>query len=186
MFKLFSARSPSPPETRAGQESTLGTPSRQPTSGMGGTTSRKQMLALVLRETLLRNGVPASWVGMEFFRTMDRAGSRTDGIHVRLVVRDGHPDLPARMLVLERDFRRRVQLIDYRAVEWLQGVSWQFELPEEEEQAAAAWTAPAAERPAAAPARVEEDGPLLISRGARARQQDARGLTFASTEPAPL
>jgi hypothetical protein len=185
MFKLFSARSPSPPETRAGQESSLGTPTRQPSSGMGGTTSRKQMLALVLRETLLRNGVPASWVGMEFFRTMDRAGSRTDGIHVRLVVRDGHPDLPARMLVLERDFRRRINLIDYRAVEWLQGVSWQFELPEEE-QAAAAWAAPAAVRPVAAPAGAEEDGPLLISRGTRARQQDARGLTFASTEPAPL
>ena len=37
---------------------------RGPTSGVGGTASRKQMLAIVLRETLLRNTVPSGCVGM--------------------------------------------------------------------------------------------------------------------------
>lgn len=185
MFKLFTAPTARSSESRGGPESTLVTPAKAAPSGMGGTASRKQILALALKETLLRNGVPSSWLGIEFFRTMDRAGARTDGIHVRLLVRDGHPDLPARMLALERDFRRRVTFIDYRAPEWLQGISWQFELPEE---AQALDAPPAGQRaiPASGSTDGQDDGPLPVSRGTRARQQDSRGLTFASTEPAPL
>ena len=164
---------------------------RGPTSGVGGTASRKQMLAIVLRETLLRNTVPSGCVGMEFFRTMDRSGARTDGIHVRLVLRDLHDELAGRIVALERDFRRRLAAIDWRAAEWLQGVSWQLELPEEQEAADAGTAAndPAAARAAGAAIRTRPslagDGPAM-SRARNAREEDARGLTYKSTEPAPL
>ena len=164
---------------------------RGPTSGVGGTASRKQMLAIVLRETLLRNTVPSGCVGMEFFRTMDRSGARTDGIHVRLVLRDLHEELAGRIVALERDFRRRLTAIDWRAAEWLQGVSWQLELPEEQEAADAGTAAndPAAARAAGAAIRTRPslagDGPAM-SRARNAREEDARGLTYKSTEPAPL
>ena len=164
---------------------------RGPTSGVGGTASRKQMLAIVLRETLLRNTVPSGCVGMEFFRTMDRSGARTDGIHVRLVLRDLHDELAGRIVALERDFRRRLTAIDWRAAEWLQGVSWQLELPEEQEAADAGTAAndPAAARAAGAAIRTRPslagDGPAM-SRARNAREEDARGLTYKSTEPAPL
>lgn len=141
-------------------------PTRAP-SNIGGTASRKQLLAVVLRETLLRNSVPNDALGMEFFRTIDRAGARTDGIHVRLVVRDGHPHLPSRMLALEQDFRRRVVLIDYRASEWLQGVTWQFELPDE------------------APAPVRASGAVQPRVNLSSAPRTATH-TYAFTEPAPL
>jgi hypothetical protein len=164
---------------------------RGPTSGVGGTASRKQLLAPVLRETLLRNAVPNGCVGMEFFRTMDRSGARTDGIHVRLVLRDLHDELAGRIVALERDFRRRLTLIDWRAAEWLQGVSWQMELPDDDAmpEAAASENAPASARAAASAIRARpapaEDRPVL-SRGRNAREEDAQGRTYKSTEPAPL
>jgi hypothetical protein len=149
-------------------------PTKLPSSSIGGTASRKQLLAIVLRETLLRNSIPVAWVGIEFFRTNDRSGTRTDGIHVRLMVRDGHAELPRSMVALERDFRRRVGLIDYRTPEWLQGVSWQFELPDEEQDAEFAGDCvgdheEVAPRPA----------PAL-------HQHPSYGRTFTSTEPASL
>lgn len=155
------------PQTTASEAVT-----KAPTSGIGGTASRKQLLAVVLRETLMRNGVPNGAIGMEFFRTMDRSGSRTDGIHVRLVLRELHDELAGRIVALERDFRKRLTVIDWRAAEWLQGVSWQLELPEEDEAAAAAQAAIATRAP-----RLQERRP---------REQDARGHTYTSTEPAPL
>lgn len=164
---------------------------RGPTSGVGGTASRKQMLAIVLRETLLRNAVPNGCVGMEFFRTMDRSGARTDGIHVRLVLRDLHDELAGRIVALERDFRRRLTAIDWRAAEWLQGVSWQMEWAEEHEATASAAAAdtPAAVRAAGAAIRTRPslaaDAPARPP-GRNAREEDARGLTYRSTEPAPL
>lgn len=153
------------PEDASGAPSRSSRMSTQDPSSAGGTASRKQMLALVLRETLRHNDVPREWLGMEFFRTMDRSGARTDGIHVRLVVRDGHPALPARMVALERDFRRRVSLIDYRASSWLQGVSWQFDLAEADEPA-----------PSPAPVRVR---PNL-------QEQRFAVHTYAATAPAQL
>jgi hypothetical protein len=163
---------------------------RGPTSGVGGTASRKQMLAVVLRETLLRNTVPSGCVGMEFFRTMDRSGARNDGIHVRLVLRDLHEELAGRIVALERDFRRRLTAIDWRAAEWLQGVSWQMEFPEEHEAADADTAAndPAAARAAGAAIRTRPslagDGPAM-ARARNAREEDARGLTRTSPPNPP-
>jgi hypothetical protein len=167
LFSVFSRKlrtARSAPETRKRANAS---------SSIGGTASRKQLLAVVLKETLLRNNVPATWIGIEFFRTMDRSGARTDGIHVRLLVREDQPELPARLLALERDFRKRLTVIDHQAIEWLQGVSWQFEVPQED---------PLAD---AAPAAGEERAKAPV-RAAKPRRQDAREFTYASTAPAPL
>lgn len=173
------------PATAANESAT-----RAPASGVGGTASRKQLLAIVLRETLLRNAVPNDSVGMEFFRTMDRSGARTDGIHVRLVLRDLHDELAGRIVALERDFRKRLAAIDWRAAEWLQGVSWQLDLPQDEATAPGtdAATHPAMARAAAAAIRSRPLGEDAAWRGRRSnlREEDAQGRTYNSTEPAPL
>jgi hypothetical protein len=169
---LFTAPFEGLRKSRSAAKSRDEVPTRLPSSSIGGTASRKQLLAIVLRETLLRNSIPVAWLGIEFFRTTDRSGTRTDGIHVRLMVRDGHPELPRSMVALERDFRRRVGLIDYRAPEWLQGVSWQFELPDED----AAFPGDA----------VAQDGDAAPDSAPPVRQHHSYGHTFTSTEPAPL
>lgn len=166
LLSVFSGKlrpSRSAPETRKRANAT---------SSIGGTASRKQLLAVVLKETLLRNNVPAAWIGIEFFRTMDRTGARTDGIHVRLLVREDQPGLPARLLALERDFRKRLTVIDHQVIEWLQGVSWQFDVPDEEPLADAASAAARAQAPQAV--------------DSKPRRQEAREFTYASTAPAPL
>lgn len=166
MLTLFTSWLPRRRTPATGPDTSADTRARTAGSSIGGTASRKQMLAVVLRETLLRNNLPSTCIGMEFFRTTERAGPRTNGIHVRLLVREAHPELPQSMLALERDFRRRLVLVDYRAPEWLQGVSWQFDLPD---------ALPGGE--VAGRARQ----PVLLQEGTRGFPR-----TFTSTEPAPL
>ena len=155
MLKLLTGRSASPASRKGEPASTLS--SRPTTVGSEGSAARKHLLAVVLKETLLRNQLPAASVGIEFFRTLDRSGARTDGIHVRLIVRQE----PASLIALERDFRRRLALMDYRASDWLQGVSWQFDLADGEKP-----------KPRLLPS-LDDDAP-----------RDDR--TFANTEPAPM
>jgi hypothetical protein len=171
MFKLFAAL---PEKLRASHNAPDTGKRPNASSSIGGTASRKQLLAVVLKETLVRNKVPATWVGIEFFRTMDRSGTRTDGIHVRLLLREDQPELAARMLGLERDFRRRLTIIDHQAIEWLQGVSWQFDVPEEDPLAGPA--------DAMAAPRQQQAAPSLRTR----ERRPAPEFTYAHTSPAAL
>jgi hypothetical protein len=168
---LFVPLQPGPAvhQPSAGGNTKAGSPNSE------GTASRKQLLAVVLKETLLRNQVPTGCLRMEFFRTLDKAGARSQGIHVRLAVREWHPNLPARMLPLERDFRRRLGLLDYRAAEWLQGITWQFDVADDmplTDSVDAGTSVPAAARVTLRPRAAEE--------------RAFAGATYAYTEPAPL
>lgn len=177
-----------------GQGSTSTRPAGGTSTLGGGSTSRKQLLSVVLRETLLRNGIPVAWIGVQYLRTVDRAKPQPSGIHVRLVVQQWHPDLPPCMIAIERDFLRRVALVDYRCSDWLQGVSWQFRLPDDLEcpplPRPGAWTA---DPPAAAPADREAvpsehgkviEGPLRLSPSLA--DDDVGMRAHAPTVPAPL
>lgn len=124
-------------------------PQRAAASASAERITRKELLTVVLRETLLRNGIPAPWIGAQFLRCVDRtATTQATGVHARLLVRHWHPRLPSCLWTLQRDFCRRVTLVDYRSADWLQGVSWQFQLPEGTElpplPPASSWTTPAA------------------------------------------
>lgn len=163
-----------PPSTR--------TDSTRTRAGKSSDTSlRKQLLAVVLKDTLLRGQLPPRSIGMEFLRVLDKRDTRTEGIHVRLVVRDDHPDLRASMLRLEREFRKRLAMFDYRATEWLQGISWQFDVEEAMEDANGALPTPAA---------VRDEHRILAAARLSARSSSpgkgASGGSYAYTEPAPL
>ena len=153
MLRIFS-RPAERPRTFSETSARTETPSTR-----GGSASRKQLVEVMFRETLIRNSIPAPWLEMKFFRTLDAQGVRTGGIQVRLVVHDGHSFVTARMVELERDLRRRIALIDCRAQEWLQGVSWQLDLPRDDSAVTAV--------------------PLPSS-------EAAHGFTLAPTRPAPL
>jgi hypothetical protein len=91
--------------------------------------TQKEALRHGLRETLLRNGIPGSWISMDTQRSMHATG--TPGIHARLKVHKWDERLVACMVSLERDFLRRLSLLDVHRADWLRGVSWQFELADD-------------------------------------------------------
>jgi hypothetical protein len=163
-----------------------------PETAAAASAARKEVLRIGLRETLLRNGIPASWVGLEPLRSIDRTGAT--GWHARLRLQQWDARLLDHLVPLEKDFLRRVWLLDGGRAEWLRGVSWQFVLPDTSScpplPHPGTWTAeprpqpaPAVPSPGAMEAKVIA-GPVTISDGAAADGVQRR--FFARTEPSGL
>jgi len=170
---------------------------------------RKDLLKLVLRETLTRNGIPQVWVTADLLRTT--SPRREYGVHVRFLVRVWDPRLMQYGPALEKEFVQRLLLLDPQAAQWLTGFSWQFALPDDFVTPVlphpSSWTATQPRDPEArmAPHTKPGDiieGPVVIPRPAEdvradlerllaARDDDMKrhaqgGDTFAATRPATL
>lgn len=165
-------RSPAGTGSAAGPASTQFQASSQVTlqgSGSSVHATRKDVLKLVLRECLSRNGIPQQWLTADLLRTTNTR--REHGIHVRFLVRHWEPRLLVHGVALEREFADRLLMLDPQARDWLMGFSWQFAM---EDSSACpplphpgAWTAPSpqAEGPLAAPETRPGDiiaGPVVI------------------------
>jgi len=117
--KPAASRSPKP--QFASSNSTLG-------SANSPHSVRKDLLRLVLRETLQRNGIPSAWLSADLLRTT--TPRREDGIHVRFLLRRWEPKLMLHGVAFEKEYLHRLLLLDPLAVNWLMGFSWQFVLPD--------------------------------------------------------
>ena len=135
-------------------------------------STRKDVLRLVLRELLTRNGIPQTWIAADMLRTT--SSKRQEGLHVRFLVRHWQPRLLDHGPALEQEFTQRLLSLDPQAREWLTGFSWQFALEQLGEcpplPHPASWTAPASApqasehgAPLTKPADIIE-GPVVIPR----------------------
>ena len=92
-------------------------------------SSRRELLRLVLRDTLNRAGIPTSWIGADLLAATSRG--REPGIHVRLLLKHWDPRLMLHGIAFEQTYRKRVLTLDPLADRWLLGISWQFALDDE-------------------------------------------------------
>lgn len=90
-------------------------------------TLRRQVLQTALRDTLIRYRIPSSGVGCETLLSSRNAIAPT--VHVRLLVKDFEPRLLTQALAFQKAFLKRLTSFDPKVVDWLSGVSWQFEEP---------------------------------------------------------
>ncbi|HUR89037.1 MAG TPA: hypothetical protein VMZ74_08120 [Ramlibacter sp.] len=176
-------------------------------------TTRRELLRVVLRDTLNRHGIPVAWITAELLSATSRGGER--GIHWRLHIKHWDARLMECSVSLQNALIKRVLTFDPLATNWLNGISWQLSLDDESMcpplPNATTW---AMHQRAAEPAPAKADpvagdiieGPVHI--GATAKAVDARadldqllaardadfdkhsdGKTkpvFAATEPAKL
>lgn len=114
---------------------------------------RKDMVRVVLREMLIRNGIPGAWLSAEMLRTSN--AQREPGLHVRFLVRHWEPRLMEYGVALEQEFAQRLAMLDPQSGSWLSGFSWQFVLDDTASCPGlphpGTWTAPAPAAQAAAP-----------------------------------
>jgi hypothetical protein len=85
---------------------------------------RKDLLKVVLRETLMRNGIPSSWIAADLLRSTNT--KKEAGVHVRLLIRHWDQRLLACGVAFEQHFYKRLVAMDPQAGNWLMGVSWQY------------------------------------------------------------
>src|SRR5687767_1059705 len=86
--------------------------------------TRRELVRVALRDTLVRHGVPTDWVGVETLSAITRG--REPGLHMRLILRHWEPQLLACAVALQKHVAQRVLLLDPLAAGWMTGISWQF------------------------------------------------------------
>lgn len=198
------------PRPTAAASSTQFAPSHSTLTNNNPHQVRKDLLKLVMREMLLRNGIPNAWLNVDLLRTTN--SRKEQGIHVRFLLRHFDPRVLQHGVALEQDFLHRLLLLDPQARSWLMGFSWQFAMDDTSAcprlPQAGYWTAPdwaAARPPEPAPARPQAAdviaGPVVIpqpqddvradlERLLALRDDDmkrhAAGDTFAATRPVTL
>jgi hypothetical protein len=88
---------------------------------------RRDLLRLVLRDVLSRNGIPSAWLSLQMLTA--KSSGKPKGIHVRLVVHHWEPRILAYAPGLEHAFIERLMTLDPLADHWMVGLSWQLALP---------------------------------------------------------
>lgn len=106
-------------------------PSPSRASGSAGSQGkgRRELLRVVLRDTLNRHGIPSAWFDAEVLVSTSRSGER--GIHWRLVVKNSDPRLIACVIPLQNALIKRLTTFDPLASAWLTGMSWQYAPPDD-------------------------------------------------------
>ena len=125
----------------AGNETPEASASSQPASHFPGSSqqsespmaqqnaSRRELLRLVLRDTLNRTGIPTSWVGADLLAATSRG--REPGIPVRFLIKHWDPRLMLHGIAFQNAYKKRVLTLEPQAERWLIGISWQFSLPDD-------------------------------------------------------
>ncbi|MBG9387777.1 hypothetical protein [Caenimonas aquaedulcis] len=91
--------------------------------------TRRELLRVVLRDTLTRHGIPTSWITAEMLVATSRL--REPGIHWRLSIKHWDERLMTHTVALQNNMIKRVMSFDPLATNWLMGISWQFALDDE-------------------------------------------------------
>jgi hypothetical protein len=201
MQKMFGgAAKPAPP---AGAKARNSGPAPDGTSVLPAGRMRREMLRLVLRQSLTRNGIPSTWIVAETLEVPARGES--SGVHIRLVLQHWEPRLLPYTLAFEHDLEQRLLAVEPDAHSWFRGFSWQYAAlgdpgsmpdpstwapaepaPVPEQAPALPREAPAfvAEAPASSPAmKSKEELAALFAQQDRTRSKADEQVDFAPTQP---
>lgn len=86
---------------------------------------RRELVQVVLRDTMRRHGIPSDWIECRLLSVM--SARRGPGMHVQLVVRQGDDRLLTYVHAFQESFLREVEKFEPKASEWIFSLSWQFE-----------------------------------------------------------
>ena len=85
---------------------------------------RRELVQVVLRDSMRRHGIPSAWIDCRILSVMSR--NSKSGMHVQLIVRDGADRLLTYVPAFQGSFMQEISRFDPRVDEWLFSLSWQF------------------------------------------------------------
>jgi hypothetical protein len=86
---------------------------------------RRELVQVVLRDTMRRHGIPAAWIDCRILSVVSRKA--VTGMHVQFVVRQSAGRLLTYVPALQSSFMEEIGRFDPQVSEWLFSLSWQFE-----------------------------------------------------------
>ena len=86
--------------------------------------SRRDLIKLVLRESMRRHAVPSDWLECRMLPVV--TSRRKTGVHVQLIVKQGQARLVNYIPAFQSSLMAEVEKYDPRAWDWLLSISWQF------------------------------------------------------------
>lgn len=132
-------RASQPPHSQPASHSHSHTPSQShlssvqsqmsPQAQASQASTRRELLRVVLRDTLTRHGIPAAWITADMLVATSR--QRDPGIHWRLSIKHWDERLMTHTVALQNNLIKRVLSFDPLATNWLMGISWQLALDDE-------------------------------------------------------
>ncbi len=85
---------------------------------------RRELVQVVLRDTMRKHGVPSDWVDCRILSVMTR--QHKAGMHVQFLVRKGDEQLLNYVHAFQESFWEEILKFEPQAREWLFSVAWQF------------------------------------------------------------
>lgn len=144
LMQLFRGKAEATEDARNGPASVQFMPSQPAMDARAAHEVRKDTLRLVLRECLLRTGIPSGWLAIDILRTS--SAQRGAGVHVRFLLRQWQPRVLDHAVAIETAFVQRLLAVDPGASAWLDGFSWQLAMQDRSAcpplPHPGAWTAP--------------------------------------------
>jgi hypothetical protein len=86
---------------------------------------RRELVQVVMRDTMRRHGVPSDWIECRILSTVNRTGRH--GLHVNFVVKKAHDRLLVYVFAFQDSFERELARFDPRARDWLLSLGWEFQ-----------------------------------------------------------
>ncbi|GAC1604324.1 MAG: hypothetical protein NVS3B2_09760 [Ramlibacter sp.] len=97
----------------------------EPTTESDRSAPRRELVHVVLRDSMRRHGIPSDWIECRILPVVTR--SKKSGLHVQLIVRDGIDRLLTYVPAFQASFMEEIARFDPRADDWLLSLSWQFQ-----------------------------------------------------------
>ena len=88
---------------------------------------RKDIIRVILKQTLTHNGIPTAWLAAQALVTKSREHST--GLHIRFSILHWDVRLMQHAFDFQEDFNDRLLALDPQAEAWMFGYSWQFKVP---------------------------------------------------------
>src|SRR3569832_2003690 len=85
---------------------------------------RRDLVRLVLRETMRRHGIPSDWLDCRSLSVLTH--QHKSGMHVQFLVRKADQELLPYIHAFQESFWEQIQRLDPTAKDWLFSVGWEF------------------------------------------------------------
>ena len=89
-----------------------------------GRDTRRELVQVVLRDTMRKHGIPSDWIDCRILSVQTR--QLKAGMHVQFVVRQGDEQLLNYVHAFQDSFWEEILKFEPQAREWLFSVAWQF------------------------------------------------------------